>query len=169
MRELVSRSSDQPPALLSVTSPTSKKSTGASWEESGFGFIPIRRAHLDYLAFSYGEDAVPISQCIGRTMVDRQLIPLGFSLAWFRPEGSVTIHAHFGKWLKIYPTYIIRAMRQTADEVRARGVKEVWMIADERIEGSDKMCAWVGAEKSDQYVDGNGWYWKLDLAGKSKI
>lgn len=140
-----------------------------TWAESGFGFIPVRRAHLDYLAFSYGEEAVPFEEVIGRTMVDRSLIPLGFCLAWFRPEGTVTIHAHFGKWLRIFPTNIIRAMKETADDVRDCGVKEVWMIADQRIEGSTKLCEWVGAEKSDQYVEGQGWYWKLDLANKSKI
>lgn len=121
------------------------------------------------LAFLYQEKPVTIEDCIGRTMVDRSLMPLGFCLLWFREEGTVTIHAHFGKWLRVFPKDIIRGMKETADEARELGVRDTYMIADENVPDSDKLCAWVGGTKTDQYIPGHGFYWKLDLVNDSKI
>lgn len=114
------------------------------------------------------EEPPPIEQCVGKTMVDRDFLPLGFALLWLRPEGSVTVHAHYGPWLKIFPKDILRAMKGTMDEARAAGITEVWAIADERVPGSRKLVEWFCGEPSGQWVDGQGEYYKLDLT-KSKI
>ena len=61
----------------------------------------MRRAHLEFFSFVFGEDAPPFERCIGKTMVDRAYMPKGFCLAWLRENGTVTAHAYFGEWLKI--------------------------------------------------------------------
>jgi hypothetical protein len=139
-----------------------------SFKGRGFSFIPVRAAHLDFLGFIFDEEPPPIAECFGNTMVDRDFMPLGFALLWIRPEGSVTVHAHYGPWLRMYPKDILRAMKGTMDQARAVGITEVWAIADERVPGSRTLVAWFNGEPSGQRVEGQGEYYRLDLT-KSKI
>lgn len=90
-------------------------------------------------------------------------MPLGFALVWVRPEGSCTVHAHYGKWLRTFPKDILRAMKGTMDKCRAAGVTELWAVADERVEGSRTLVEWMRAEPSGQFVEGQGEYFKIDL------
>lgn len=123
----------------------------------------MRRAHLDFLGYVFGEEPPPFERCFGNTMVDIDYMPLGFCLAWLREEGSTTVHAYYGPWLKIYPKEILRSMHAMMDKVRAAGIGEVWAIADERVAGSDKLLAWFGGVPSGQIVAGQGEYWRVDL------
>lgn len=79
-------------------------------------------------------------------MVDREFLPIGFCFAWFEPTGSVSVHAHFGKWLRIFPKDILRGMKVTIDQLRAAGVKEVYTMADENIDGSATLIRWFKGE-----------------------
>lgn len=128
----------------------------------------MRKAHLEFFAACFAEDIPPVEECFGRAMVDRWFIPVGFCMAWVRPGKPVTVHGHFGEWLKQYPKDILRGIKPVMDRLRANGITEVWALADERIQGSDTLCKWFGGVPSGQYVPGDGEYWRIDLT-KSKI
>lgn len=123
----------------------------------------MRKAHLDFLAYVFNEDPPPFGECFGRTMVDKDYMPLGFALAWLRPEGATTIHAYYGHWLKQYPKDILRGMQPIMQRIREAGIYEVWAIADERVEGSRKLVEWFKGEPSGQIVENQGEYYKIDL------
>lgn len=128
-----------PPSLAS--SPPSPNTTD-SWKAKGFRFIPVRQRHLELLGFAYGREPPPLDQIHGNTMVDREFLPLGFCFVWFEPDGTKSVHAHFGKWLRIYPKDILRGMKMTFDELRAMGCKTLVAIADESIDGSLTLVKW---------------------------
>jgi len=129
-----------------------------------FTFIPVREAHLEFFAFAFQEELPPIDEVIGNTMVDRlHYLPLGFALARLWPSGAVSIHAYFGQWLKTYPKDVLRALKGTVDELRAMGIQDIHAVADESVPGSDTLLEWLGGEKTEQFVDGQGWYYKINL------
>lgn len=98
-------------------------------------------------------------------MVDRDFMPLGFALAWLRPEGSVTIHAYYGEWLKTYPKDILRGMKVTMDRLREAGIDDIYAIADERVPGSDTLIKFFRGVPTGQYVpDGHGEYYHMRLS-----
>lgn len=96
-------------------------------------------------------------------MVDRDFLPLGFCLAWLRKEGTVTIHAYFGRWLQIYPKDVLRGMKPVMQRLRDAGIVHVWAVADEAVEGSTKLVDWFKGEPTEQIVPGQGRYWIIDL------
>lgn len=110
----------------------------------------------------FGEEPPPIEECIGRTMVDRDFLPVGFCLAWLRPTEAVTIHAFFGEYLKRWPKDILRGMKPIIERVRDAGITEVFAEADERFDGSRKLIEWFGGEPTGQWVE-HGEYYKIDL------
>ena len=129
-----------------------------------FTFIPVRPAHLEFFAFVFREDLPPIDEVIGNTMVDRlHYLPLGFALARLWPSGAVSIHAYFGQWLKQYPKDVLRGLKGTIDELRAMGIKDIHAVADENVEGSVTLVKWFKGEKTAQWVEGQGWYYKINL------
>lgn len=150
------------------TSSALTSGTAKTFKDHGFDFIPVRKAHLDFFSFVFGEEVPPIEECVGNSMVDRWFIPVGFCMAWIRPEGTVTAHAYFGEWLKTYPKDILRGIKPVMDKLRKHGVSEIWAVADERVPGSDTLCKWLGGVPSGQVLPGEGEYWRIDLT-KSKI
>lgn len=110
----------------------------------------MRQAHLDLLGFVYGREPPAIDSIKGNTMVDRYFMPLGFMFAYFEPEGVVSVHAHFGKWLRIYPKDILRSVKGVMDELRAMGVTKVYTFADETVEGSRTLVDWFGGVDTGQ-------------------
>lgn len=126
--------------------------------------MPVRQAHIDFFGYVVGESPPPVSECIGRTMVDREhYMPHGFCMAWPRENGAVTVHAYYGHFLRTYPKDILRGMKPTMDELRARGHRELWAIADENVPGSDLLVKWFKGKPTDQVVPGQGRYWTLNL------
>ncbi len=123
--------------------------------------------HLELLGFAYGREPPPHSEILGNTMVDREFLPVGFCFAWFEPTGSVSVHAHFGKWLRIFPKDILRGMKVTIDQLRAVGVKEVYTMADESIDGSATLIRWFKGEPTGDRGE-FGPIFRVDLA-KSPI
>lgn len=80
-------------------------------------------------------------------MVNADYVPLGFCLAYFEDDETVSIHGYFGDWLKIFPKDILRSMKDFTDRLREHaGVTECYAIADESVEGSVKLIEWVGGE-----------------------
>lgn len=155
---------DPPRPSLLDTSPSSIRKTGSlSFKEQGFQFIQVRPAHLEFYAFVFGEDSPPWDECVGNTMVDRDFMPRGFCLAWFRENGTVTIHGYFGEWLKIYPKDILKGMRPVMQCLRKQGVQYVYAVADERVEGSDTLITWFRGEPIGQRVADQGEYYRVDL------
>lgn len=112
--------------------------------EDGFSFIPIRRAHLDFIAWVMNREAPDFAAIFGAAMVDRQFIPVGFLLAYFEPDGTTSIHAHFGRWLKTYPKDVLRHMQGFIATLLGMGVRHVYAIADRGFEGSDTLIHWFG-------------------------
>src|SRR5262245_39415933 len=88
--------------LFDVPSPPRQGSL--SFRERGFSFIPLRPAHLEFLAFVYGREVPKLEECIGRALVDQDYLPLGVVLVHFENEddGTNKLHAHFGKWLRVF-------------------------------------------------------------------
>lgn len=96
-------------------------------------------------------------------MVDRNFLPLGFCLAWLREEGTVTVHAYFGEYLRLFPKDILKGMKPVMDRIREAGVSDVWAIADERVPGSRRLIQWFGGVPSGQIVPGQGEYYRIDM------
>lgn len=119
---------------------------GASFQERGFSFIPIRPAHLDFLRFVYGREVPTIDEVVGRTMVDDRYLPLGVCIVHFEPCGTNTVHAHFGKWLRIYPKDILRGMSHVTNWLRQHDIFILHAIADEAVDGSDTLLKWLSGE-----------------------
>lgn len=147
----------------------SPASTPATAKKRGFPFqfIPIRQAHLDMMAVAYGRDVPPITECLGRSMVDENFLPLGFAMAWFEPGGIVSIHAHFGKWLHIYPKDILRGIKVTLDELRALGVEDLYTVVDVAIPGAFTLVEWFKGEPTG-YANEIGPVYKMPLS-KMKV
>lgn len=115
------------------------------------------------LGFAYDREPPPIHQIHGNTMVDRDFLPLGFCFVWFEPSGVVSVHAHFGKWLRVFPKDILRGMKVTFEELRAMGVKELVAIADESIDGSVTLVKWFKGVATGQRGE-FGEIYTIDLA-----
>jgi len=146
---------------------SSTSGTAKTFKERGFGFIPVRQAHLDFLGYCYGRTPPPLEEVEGFAMVDANCLPLGLALVHFEREGVNTVHGVFGRWLRVYPKDILRQMRVMTDSLRARGITLLHAVADEHIEGSDTLLEWVGAEKTDKRAE-FGPIYQIDLK-KSKI
>lgn len=134
----------------------------ASFRERGFSFIPLRPAHLDFLAFVYGRTVPKLEEVVGRAMVDRNYLPLGVVLVHFEPCGTNTLHAHFGKWLKVYPKDILRGMSEVTHWLREHEIFILHAIADEGVPGSDYLLEWLRAKPTGQRND-IGPIYRLDL------
>lgn len=145
------------------TCSTSETGRPKSFKDHGFEFIDLRPAHLDLYAFVLGDEAPEFADCVGRTMVDRNFMPMGFCLAWFRKEGSITIHAYYGKWLKTFPKDILRGMKPVIDALRTAGVVDVYAVADVNVEGSDTLVKWFGGVPTGQIVPGQGEYYRVNI------
>ena len=138
-----------------------------SFADTGFSFIRLRAAHLEMFRVAYARELPRIEDVLGRAMVDRAFIPIGACMLWFEPDGIVSLHAHFGDYLKTWPKDILRALRETADEARAIGVTDTYAYADREIAGSDKLLRWLGAEPTG-HENEIGPIYRLDLR-QSKI
>lgn len=141
---------------------TSETDRPLSFKERGFDFIPIRQAHLDFLGYCYGRTPPPLEEVEGFALVDRNCLPLGLALVHFEDGGTVTCHAHFGKWLKIYPKDILRGMKVTMDSLRERGIFILHAIADDGIEGSDTLVKWCRGVPTGQRAE-TGPIYRIDL------
>lgn len=140
---------------------------GASFRERGFSFIPLRQAHLDFLQFVYGREVPKLDEVVGRAMVDESYLPLGVVLVHFEPNGTNTLHAHFGKWLKVYPKDVLRGMSEVCNWLREHEVFILHAIADESVPGSDYLLEWLGATPENRRNE-IGPIYRLDLR-KCKI
>lgn len=137
------------PRLLSLDDADAPPKEDKSFKGQGFSFINVRPAHLDFIAWVMGRTAPDFDRIFGAAMVNRNFVPLGVALAYFEDE-CVSIHASFGKWLRIYPKDILRHMSKFCDALRAQGHTIVYAVADESIEGSDKLLEWLNAKKTDK-------------------
>lgn len=95
-------------------------------------------------------------------MVDENFLPLGVVLVHFEPCGINKLHAHFGKWLRIYPKDILRGMAEVCNRLRQHEVYILHAIADEAVDGSDYLLKWLGAEPTGGR-DPVGPLYRLDL------
>src|SRR5262245_14958000 len=101
-----------------------------SFRDRDFSFVDLRPAHLDLFRAVYGTNVPTIDEVIGKAMVDTNYIPLGAVMVYFEPDrfdaeygqriyvGRQYLYAHFGPWLKIYPSNILRAMHEVANDIR---------------------------------------------------
>jgi hypothetical protein len=133
-----------------------------SFRDRGFSFIPIREAHLDFMRAVYARAVPSLNEVIGRAMVDENYLPLGMVMVYFERGGKNWLYAHFGRWLKIYPKDILRAMHEVSNDLGAAGVSILHASADESVSGSDYLLKWLGAEPTGEH-DGIGPIYRLDL------
>lgn len=103
----------------------------------------------------------------GAAMVDRHFIPLGMWLAYFEDDGTVSVHAYFGKWLRQYPKDILRHVSKFTARLREMGHNIVYAIADESVPGSDTLIEWFKGEKTGDRHE-YGPVYRIDLR-KAKI
>jgi len=141
-----------------------------SFRERGFSFIPLRSAHLEFLTCVYGREVPSIDEVVGRAMVDANHLPLGVVLVHFEPDvfepeydqriglGLRVLHAHFGKWLRVYPKDILRGMKEVADWLRQHNIFTLHAQADRDVEGSDTLLQWLGAEPTGHEGDTGPWF-----------
>jgi hypothetical protein len=130
---------------LPGTCPASTSVIDNSFKGRGFQFIPIRPAHLDFVAWAMGREAPDYARVFGAALVDKDFIPLGVALAYFEDE-CISLHASFGKWLKIYPKDILRHMSGFLQALRDKGHQIAYACADESVEGSTTLIEWLKGE-----------------------
>ena len=135
--------------------------------EQGYRFIPIREAHLSFIGWMMGRQAPDMASIFGAAMVNTNFIPVAMALAYFEDDGTVSIHAHFGKWLKRFPKDILRHMSRFCRTLRDMGHPIVYAIADESIEGSDTLIRWFKGRSTGQRHE-FGMVYEIDLR-KAKI
>ncbi len=123
----------------------------------------MRPAHLEFFDFVFGEQGPPWDECFGNTMVDVDFMPVGFAIVWFRHNGTVTVHAYFGEYLKTYPKDILRGMQPTMQRLREIGVTDLYAVAHESVPGSDTLIKWFKGVPTDQSVEGQGRYYRMNL------
>ena len=126
-----------------------------------YQFIPLRRSHLDFVKAMTGRYPPDFERCVGKTMVDDLYRPLGFCFVAFEDDG-VTCHAYFGKWLRVWPKDILRGMKPVFDRLREMEEHFVFAVADEEVEGSDKLIHWFKGVKTDRRAD-TGPIYLIDL------
>ena len=148
------------------TSETAEPIT-SSFKEGGYQFIPIREAHLGFVAWMMGREAPKLDKVYGAAMVNRNFIPLGVCLAYFEEDGTVSIHAHFGKWLRKFPKDVLRHMHGFCRDLREMGHPIVYAIADESVDGSRTLIEWFRGEPTGARHD-FGPIYRIDLR-KAKI
>lgn len=91
-----------------------------------------------------------IENVFGNAMVDKETYtPVGFCLFYFEPGNVVSIHAHFGKYLRQYTPQIMAGMAPVCQKVVDAGITEFYAIADEDVQGSADLIKWLGGEKTD--------------------
>lgn len=111
-------------------------------------------------------EAPTLDRIFGASMVNRNFIPVGFAMAVFEDE-CISLHAYFGKFLRMFPVPILREMRKFLDVLRGQGHEKVYAVADERIDGSETLLIGLGATKTEALGD-FGPVYELDLR-KAKI
>ena len=138
-----------------------------SFRGLGLTFTPIRPAHLDFIAWVMGRKAPEIDRIYGQTMVSREFTPLGVALAYFEDDGTVSIHAYFGRWLRTYPKDILRSMQPFMQRLRDTGNKIVYAVADGTVDGSKTLIDWLGGEDTGRRHE-LGPIYRIDLT-RTKI
>lgn len=149
------------------SSSRSKPEIDDPWKNGGYQFIPVRRAHLDYLVAVYGREHPDLSRVFGRTLVDRNFIPLGMCLIYFAADGTHEIHAHYGSWFRKFPKQILDGMRPICRKARDAGIRYVYAIADEAIPGSVDLVRYFEGENTGARSEHPpiGDVYKLDFHG----
>jgi len=139
-----------------------------SFKGRGFSFIPVREAHIDFIAASMGRTAPDFDRLAGNCMVNRDYLPLGFCLAYFADDDIVEGHAYFGNWLRIFPKDILRSMNGFMDQLRINAdVSILYAAADENIDGADTLLKWLKGEPTGKFNE-VGEIYEIDIR-KSKI
>lgn len=152
---------------LPDSSPESTSTTGDRWSKkmaaAGHQFIPIQPTHISLFAVSHNCDEPDFERVFGHSLVDRHYLPLACAGLYFEPEGTVTIFAHLGRWMEIYPVPILRLTRQVFAQARAIGVKECLCIAEEAVGPRAKSTIeYFGGEETGKSCE-FGPIYKLDL------
>jgi hypothetical protein len=156
------RDCDRPIGLLYAPIKDRRPKRALTFAESGFSFIPLRQAHLDFMATVYGRCVPIFEECEGRSLVDERYLPLGVLLVHFEPGGRNVLHAHFGKWLRQFPVACLRAIKEVTDALRARGIFILHCSADATVAGSTKLIAWLKGEPTGERDD-HGAIFRIDL------
>lgn len=107
-------------------------------------------------------EAPEFDRVFGAALVDKYFVPLGLMLAYFEDDGTISVHAHFGKWLKQYPKDILRHVQKFMNVLRDQGHYIVYAIADESVEGSDVLIRWFNGEDTGKKHEFGAVY-KIDL------
>jgi hypothetical protein len=101
--------------------------------KAGHQFIPIQPSHISLFAVSHNCEEPKFEDVFGYSLVDRHYLPLACAGLYFEPEGTVTIFAHLGPWMRIYSVPILRLTRNVFQTARDIGVKECFCIAEESV------------------------------------
>lgn len=116
------------------------------FHERGLTFIPLRPSHIEFFEAVSGKTAAPFEVCAGRTLVDRNFMPLGLLMCVFEDDGeTIRLEGYFGKWWKLYPKDCMRSIHEFANHIRTLGVERCYAEADESIEGASKLLDWLRA------------------------
>ncbi len=136
-----------------------------------YRFVDIRRipSALDLAAFACDREFPEIDRLVGNALVDADsYLPVGFAVCYFEPEGAVSVQASFGNLFRTYPKDILAGMAPVCRIVRDSGVKELWAVADEDIEGSTDLIKWMDGERTEHRRDEPpcGWWYRMDLTSE---
>jgi hypothetical protein len=131
--------------------------------EAGHQFIPIQPSHISLFAVSHNCDSPAFDRVFGHSLVNRHYLPLACAGLYFEEEGTVTIFAHLGPWMKRYPVPILRLTRKVFETARQIGVKECLCIAEESVGADAKSTIeFFGGEATGKHSE-FGPIYKLDL------
>lgn len=145
--------------------PTERRPKGTvTFAQAGYSFIPLRQAHLNFMAAIYGRWVLPLEECTGRTLVDHEYLPLGVLLVHHEPSGRRMLMAHFGRFLREFPVACLRSIKEVCDILQARELYELHCTADETVKGSEKLVRWLnGVPVEPEERDDFGRLWVIDM------
>lgn len=159
MSDCASECRDRDRQSLLLSSRTLTRSTG---REKRPKLIPMRPAHVRFFSNFYNHEPPDPDNIFGYVLVDEQYRPLACGGVEFFDTG-VCGFAHFGKFARKYPTILLDACKRMITQLRDAGFDEVYVVADEAVEGSTTLIEWFNGQKTDQWIDNMGWMYVVNL------
>lgn len=138
-------------------------------KDDGLRVVPLTPAHFAFFSYIF-DGTIDADNAFGVALVTPNYLPVAVGGA-FWDDGHCFAFLHLGtdgKWFKVHPTRILRAMKQVKDILMQIGVEDLYLEADKRVPKSKDLIQWAGAEFTGTHGN-SGPIYKIKLADLKKI